>query len=199
MNLAVLASGSGTNLQALIDARRDGTLPAEIALVLSDRPAAPALDRARAVGIATAVVRPRDFPERGASDAALAAACARAGADLIVLAGYMRILGPAFLDRYAGRCLNVHPSLLPAFPGLDAPAQALAYGVRVTGCTVHLVDAGTDTGPIVLQEPVPVEPGDTPETLHRRIQSAEWRLLPEAVRLFAAGRLRLEGRRVEIV
>lgn len=199
MKLAVLASGTGSNLQAVIDGCRSGEIPARIALVLSDRPAAPALQRARDAGIPTRVVRPRDFADRAACDAAIAAACGEAGADLTVLAGFMRILGPAFVDRFAGRCINVHPSLLPAFPGLDAPAQALAYGVRLTGCTVHFVDGGTDTGPIILQEAVAVQPGDTAETLHGRIQAVEWRLLPAAVRLIAAGRLRVEGRRVEIV
>jgi len=199
VKLAVLASGTGSNLQAVIDGCRSGEIPARIALVLSDRPAAPALQRARDAGIPTRVVRPRDFADRAACDAAIAAACGEAGADLTVLAGFMRILGPAFVDRFAGRCINVHPSLLPAFPGLDAPAQALAYGVRLTGCTVHFVDGGTDTGPIILQEAVAVQPGDTAETLHGRIQAVEWRLLPAAVRLIAAGRLRVEGRRVEIV
>lgn len=198
MKLAVLASGAGTNLQAVIDGCRSGEIPAEVALVLSDRPTAGALQRASAAGIPTHVVRPREFDDRTACDAAISTACAEAGAGLVVLAGFMRLLGPAFLGRWAGRCINVHPSLLPAFPGIDAPAQALAYGVRLTGCTVHFVDEGADTGPIILQDVVPVEPDDNAEALHRRIQAVEWRLLPEAIRLFAAGRLRVRGRRVEI-
>jgi len=199
VKIAVLASGSGSNLQALIDGCRSGAIPAEVALVVSDRPNCHALVRARQAGIPTRALRPKDFPDRQAFDGEAAAACAAADARLVVLAGFMRVLGPTFLERWGGRCINVHPSLLPAFPGLDAPAQALAYGVRVAGCTVHFVDAGTDTGPIILQEAVAVAVGDTPETLHRRIQALEWRLLPEAVRLFVTDRIRCSGRRVEIV
>ena len=195
----MLASGSGSNLQALLDACASGAVPARVVAVLSDRPGARALERARAAGVAATSLRPRDYPDRGAHDAALAEACAAAGADLVVLAGYMRVVGPDFLRRWPQRCLNVHPSLLPAFPGLDAPAQALAYGAKVTGCTVHFVDDGVDTGPIILQEALAIEPGDTPETLHRRIQALEWRLLPQAVALCAAGGLSVQGRRVRIV
>ncbi len=189
-SIAVLASGEGTNLQALLDAG----LP--VTLVLSDRPAARALERAARAGVPTEVVRPRDYPGRDAFDTALAQRCG--GADLICLAGFMRVLGPVFVRAFAGRCLNVHPSLLPAFPGLDAPLQVLAHCAKVSGCTVHFVDEGCDTGPIVLQEAVPVHDDDTPATLHRRIQALEHRLFPEAVRLFGAGRLQLEGRRVRI-
>jgi phosphoribosylglycinamide formyltransferase-1 len=191
VSVAVLVSGQGTNLQALLDAG----LP--VRLVVSDRAQAPALARARAAGVPARVVRLRDFPDREAFDEALAEAVGRA--DLVVHAGFMRILGPRYVDRLEGRCINVHPSLLPAFPGLRAPAQALAYGVKVTGATVHFVDRGVDTGPIILQEPVEVRPDDTEESLHARIQRVEWRLLPEAVRLFLAGRLRIEGRRVLVL
>ena len=189
--IAVLASGGGTNLQALLDAG----LP--VRLVVSDKPAAGALGRARAAGIPAEVVRPRDYADRTAFDAALAQRCR--GFDLVCLAGFMRLLGPAFVEPFAGRCLNVHPALLPAFPGLDAPAQAIAHGVKVTGCTVHLVDTGCDTGPIVLQEAVPVAEDDTAETLHERIRAAEHRLYPRAARLLLDGRLRVEGRRVRIL
>ncbi len=199
MNVAVLVSGAGSNLQALLDAEAAGTLGAHIVLVVADRPRAGALERARRAGVPARVLRPRDFPARDDFDAALAAACTAAGAELVVLAGFMRLLGAGFLDVWEGRCLNVHPSLLPAFPGMDGPAQALAYGVRIAGCTVHLVDRGTDSGPIVLQAAVPVLPGDTPDTLHARIQEEEWRLLPRAVGLFAAGRLLRRGRTVDIV
>ena len=181
MKIAVLVSGTGSNLQAILDAVAAGTLAVEVALVVSDRPGVAALARAEAAGVPTRVLRSKAFPDRDAFDAALGEACRASGAELVVLAGFMRILGPRFLDMWEGRCLNVHPSLLPAFPGLDAPAQALGYGVRVTGCTVHLVDRGTDTGPIVLQSAVAVLPGDTPESLHHRIQQEEWRLLPQAV------------------
>jgi len=198
MNVAVLASGRGTNLRALLQACAAGAVPARVCLVLSDRPGAPALGRGRAAGVPCRVLAPRDFPQREAHDRALAEACRAAGAGLVVLAGYMRLLGPAFLEPWAGRCINVHPSLLPAFPGLEAPAQALAYGARVTGATVHFVDGGADTGPVILQEAVAIEPDDTPDLLHARIQAVEWRLLPRAVALFAAGRLALDGRRVRI-
>jgi len=191
VSIAVLCSGKGTNLQALIDAG----LP--VGLVVADRTQAPALQRAAAAGIPTRVVRLRDFPDRDGFDAALAEQVA--GAELVVHAGFMRILGPRYVDRLWGRCINVHPSLLPSFPGLNAPAQAIAYGVRITGCTVHFVDRGVDTGPIILQEAVEVLPDDTPESLHARIQRVEWRLLPAAVRLFLEGRLQIEGRRVHIL
>jgi phosphoribosylglycinamide formyltransferase-1 len=180
--VAVLASGEGTNLQALLDAR----LP--VVVVGSDRPQARALLRARAAGVPTLVGR--DLTR-------WSEALAPFQPDVVVLAGFLRILPEAFVRSHA--CINVHPSLLPAFPGLRAPEQALRYGVKVTGCTVHYVDAGVDTGPIILQAPVPVLPGDTPETLHARIQVEEHRLLPEAVRLHLAGRLRRSGRHVEVI
>jgi phosphoribosylglycinamide formyltransferase-1 len=191
MKVAVLVSGNGTNLQALVEAG----IP--VGLVVSDRRSAYALERARTLGLPTRVIRPKDFPTRDAFDEALAEALE--GADLVVHAGFLRIVGPRYLARWEGRAINVHPSLLPAFPGLRAPEQAIAYGVRVSGATVHFVDAGVDTGPIILQEAVPVFPDDTPETLHARIQKVEWRILPQAARLFLEGRLRIEGRRVRIL
>ena len=199
LRVAVLVSGGGTNLQALLDAEAAGPWPARVVRVVADRRSAGALERARRAGVPTRVVRPRDFADRAAFDAALTASLTEADADLVVHAGFMRIVGPAYLAVWRGRCINVHPSLLPAFPGLDAPRQALEYGVRYSGCTVHFVDEGVDTGPVILQEPVPVRQDDTAETLHRRIQEAEWRLLPAVVRLAAQGRLRLEGRRVRIL
>jgi phosphoribosylglycinamide formyltransferase-1 len=180
--IGVLVSGRGTNLQALIDAG----LP--IVAVASSRDDAPALGRAESAGIDTAVF---DAPDRGARDGAMADWLTAHGVELVVLAGYMRLLSPAFLERFARGVLNVHPSLLPAFPGMRAVEDALAYGVRWTGVTVHLVDDGVDSGPIVLQEPVAVREDDTAETLHARLQEVEHRLLPEAVRLALAGRLRL--------
>ena len=199
VKLAVLASGAGTNLQAVIDGCRSGEIPAEVALVLSDRPTAGALQRASAAGIPTHVVRPREFDDRTACDAAISTACAEAGAGLVVLAGFMRLLGPAFLGRWAGRCINVHPSLLPAFPGIDAPAQALAYGVRLTGCTVHFVDEGTDSGPIILQRAVPVREDDDVDSLSARILEEEHRAYVEAIALHASGLLVVTGRRVHIL
>jgi phosphoribosylglycinamide formyltransferase-1 len=183
--IGVLVSGRGTNLRALLDAG----LP--VTAVASNRADAAALAHAQEAGIATAVFELEGYGAREERDAALAGWLAQRGVALVVLAGYMHLLTRPFLERFADRILNVHPALLPAFPGGRAVADALAYGVRWSGATVHCVDEGVDTGRIVLQEPVAVEPDDTPETLHARIQAVEHRLLREAVRLFLAGRLRL--------
>lgn len=185
--LAVLASGRGTNFEAIARAVAEGRIPARLVLVVSDRPDAEVLRRAERLGVPSAVLRPRDFPDRDAHDRALVALLRKAGADYVAHAGYMRVLGPAYLAAYEGRALNVHPSLLPAFPGLDAPARALRAGARVTGCTVHLVDAGVDTGPVVAQEVVVVRPDDTPATLHARIQEVEHRIFPEALARLVRG------------
>jgi phosphoribosylglycinamide formyltransferase-1 len=189
----VLASGSGTNLQALID---DPEVGPHIRIVISDRPGAVALDRARRAGIDTAVARWSDHPDRAAFSEHLADLVERAGAKGVVLAGFMRILSPGFVDRFPGRMLNVHPSLLPAFPGAHAVESALRHGVKVTGVTVHFVEEEVDAGPIVAQRPVEILPDDTAETLHARIQEQEHVLYPEAVRALVSGALTLEGRRV---
>lgn len=178
MKLVVLVSGRGSNLKAITHAIEAGRCGAEIAAVISDRHSAEALFFAKEKGFATSVVRPKDFAEKPAWDAALADAIAAHAPDLVVLAGFMRIVGPAVLARFPHRIVNVHPALLPAFPGTDGPAQAIAKGVRMSGCTVHLVDAGVDTGPILAQGAVPVLPGDDAATLHARIQTVEHVLLP---------------------
>lgn len=196
--LGVLASGRGSNLQAIIDAIGAGRCPARVAVVVSDRKDAPALDRARRGGVRAVHLDPRAHPDRTAFDAAMADILDANGVELICLAGYMRVLSAEFVRRYRTRVLNVHPALLPAFPGLHAQRQALEYGVRVTGATVHFVDEGVDTGPIVLQAPVPVLEGDTEETLAARILVEEHRLYPEAIRLYAEGRLQVTGRRVSV-
>jgi phosphoribosylglycinamide formyltransferase-1 len=193
--IGVLVSGRGSNLQALIDAVRSGRLQASIAVVISNVPGAAALERAAAAGIDTLVMPHRDWPSREAYDAALAAALNARGVRLVCLAGFMRRLSAVFLDQFTGPVLNVHPSLLPAFPGLDGPGQAIAHGVKVAGCTVHLVTPELDAGPIVAQAAVPVVPGDTGETLAARILVEEHRLLPEAAGRVLAGGWRLEGRR----
>jgi phosphoribosylglycinamide formyltransferase 1 len=199
MRFGVLVSGSGTNLQALIDAERAGRLaPATLAVVVSNRPGVKALERAAAAGLPHHVVDHKAFADRPAFEAAVRAVLDAAEVEAIVLAGFMRLLTASFVAAYPDRILNTHPALCPAFPGVDAPRQALDHGVKLTGCTVHLVDAGVDTGPIVMQAAVPVEPGDDAARLHARIQAEEHRLLPEAVRLMAAGRLRVDGRRVRI-
>lgn len=190
--VAVLVSGGGTNLQALLDADLGG----DVVLVVSDAPGAGGLARAEAAGVETAVVRLADHPDRPAWDGALADAVAAAAPDLVVLAGFMRILGPAFVRRF--RILNVHPSLLPAFAGTRAVEEALAWGVTLTGCTVHFVDEEVDHGPIVGQEAVAVLPDDSPATLHERIKTVEHRLLVRCVTLACQGRLAVRGRHVEI-
>jgi len=197
--IAVLVSGSGTNLQALIDRTADGTIPGDIVLVLSNKPKAFGLERARRAGLETDVIAHRGFPDRETFDAALVDRLTKAQVDLVCLAGFMRVLTPVFVDAFAGRLLNIHPALLPAFPGVHAQQQAFDYGVRWTGATVHFVDRGTDTGPIVLQAAVPVEPGDTLETLSARILAEEHRIYVEAVRLFCEDKLRIEGRKVRIL
>lgn len=195
LSLLVLVSGQGSNLRALWSAIDAGQCAATIDAVISDRPLAPALALARQRGVQTAVVSAKDYASRDAWDAALCAELAARAPELIVLAGFMRILGSAVLERFGGRIINVHPSLLPAFAGVDAPAQALAKGVTLAGCTVHLVDAGVDTGPILAQAAVPVLQSDDPGALHTRIQRAEHRLLPAVVHAVATGRLQLDAPR----
>lgn len=182
----------------MLVAQEDPTYPARVVAVVSDRPAAPALDRARAAGLATAVVVPRDFPDRLAWDAAIVEAVDVFSPDLVVLAGFMRVLGDPFVERFAGRALNTHPSLLPAFPGAHAVRDALAYGVRLSGCTVHLVDAGLDSGPVLAQASVPVHDDDDEDTLRARIQQVERDLLVDVVGRVAAGGVTLDGRRATI-
>lgn len=179
--VVVLASGSGSLLQALLDAREEREHPAQVVCVVSDRAGVGALDRASAAGVATAVVRPADHPDRSAWDTALTDTVAAAEPDLVVSAGFARLLGAAFLARFGGRTINTHPALLPAFPGAHPVRDTVAYGVKVTGATVHLVDAGVDTGPVLAQEAVPVAPDDTEDTLHERIKVVERRLLVETV------------------
>lgn len=197
--VAVLVSGLGSNLQALMDATADPSYGAEVVLVASDRPDAYGLERARAAGIETAVIRPIEYPDRAAFDEALTGVVAAARPDVVCLAGFMRILGPGFVRAFPARIVNTHPSLLPAFRGAHAVRDALAYGVRVTGCTVHLVDEEVDHGPVLMQAPVAVEDGDDEASLHDRIKREEHRLLPAAVRLVALGRIRLDGRRARLL
>lgn len=196
LRVGVLASGRGSNLQALLDACARPDFPARIVVVLSDRERAEALDRARAAGVEAVWVNPKDFADREAFDRALVGELEARRVELACHAGFMRILSPVYIRALAGRAMNIHPSLLPAFPGLHAQRQALEHGARVTGATVHFTDEGVDTGPIILQSAVPVLPDDTEDTLAARILVQEHRLYPEAVRLFAEGRLRLVGRRV---
>ncbi len=197
--IAVLASGQGSNLEAILQAVEHGEVAGKVVLVLSDREQAPALERARRRGIKSLFIKPRFFGHRVDYDTALLQELRGENVELVVLAGFMRLLSPVLLDAFPKQILNIHPSLLPAFPGINGVEQALAYGVKVTGCTVHFVDKGLDTGPIILQETVPVIQEDTLETLHQRIHAAEHRLYPRAVDLFCRGKLIVEGRRCRII
>ena len=196
LRIGALASGGGTNLQVIIDRCQDGKLDAEIVLVISNNPDAGALERARRAGIAVCCIDHRRFAGREDFDAALVQALREAEVDLVILAGFMRIITPVFVDAFPHRIMNIHPALLPAFPGLHVQRKALEYGVRFAGCTVHFVDTGTDTGPIIIQAVVPVHDDDTEETLSARILEQEHQIYPRAIQLFAEGRLRVEGRRV---
>jgi phosphoribosylglycinamide formyltransferase-1 len=190
--LAVLASGTGSNLQAILDTLHGGPEEIVVAAVASDKPDARALERAEAAGVPTKTFPLRDFPDRAARDAALADWVARHDVQLVVLAGYMQLLTPAFLGRFPHAVVNVHPALLPAFPGLDAVGQALAHGVKVFGVTVHYVDEGVDTGPIVLQRALELPHARTREDVLERLHAVEHELLPEAIRLIARGAVRID-------
>lgn len=194
--LAVLLSGRGSNFEALADACERGEVPGRVVLVLSDRADAGGLDKARGRGLPAALEERRAGEGRAPHEERIAARIEESGADLVCLAGFMRVLSPAFVARFERRILNVHPSLLPAFPGLEAQRQAFEHGVRVAGATVHLVDAGTDTGPIAGQEAVPVLPGDDPARLAGRILSVEHRLYPSTLARLLAGGWSVEGRRL---
>jgi phosphoribosylglycinamide formyltransferase-1 len=199
IRLGVLASGRGSNLQAIIDAIEAGRLAARLAAVISDRPDAQALDRARSHGTKAVFVDPKAYPGREAFDRALLQALEEHRVELVCLAGFMRILSPVVIRAFRGRIMNIHPALLPAFPGLHAQRQALEHGVKVAGATVHFVDDGVDTGPIILQAAVPVREDDTEDTLSARILAEEHQLYPSAIQLFGEGRLSIVGRRVRIL
>ena len=198
LRLGVLASGRGSNLQAIIDAIEAGRLTARIEVVLSDRADAAAMGRARRHGSKAVFVDPKAYEGRELFDSALVNILQVHQVELVCLAGFMRLLTPSFLAEFPGRIMNIHPALLPAFPGLHAQRQALEYGVRAAGCTVHFVDEGVDTGPIILQAAVPVFDDDSEETLSARILVEEHKLYPEAIQFFADGRLEMKGRRVFI-
>lgn len=198
LRIAALASGGGSNVQSIIDHIEAGKLAAELVLLLTDNPGAGVLKRAGRHGIPCRVIVPEDFNKREDHDRALITALQEVHVDLVTLAGYMRIISPEFVEAFPGRIMNIHPALLPAFPGIHVQAKAAEYGVRFSGCTVHFVDEGMDSGPIVIQAVVPVLPDDDGDTLGTRILRQEHRIYPEAIRLFAEGRLRIEGRKVRI-
>ena len=196
--MVVLVSGSGTNLQALLDAAADPAYGAQVVAVGADRDGIEALARAERAGVPTFVLRVGDFPSREAWDAAFADETAKHEPDLVVIAGFMKLAGAAFLERFGGRYINTHPALLPAFPGMHGARDALAYGVKVTGCTLFVVDAGVDTGPILAQAAVPVLDDDDEATLHERIKTAERTLLVDTVARMARGGWTVTGRTVTI-
>jgi phosphoribosylglycinamide formyltransferase-1 len=196
--IAVLVSGSGSNLQAIIDASEKGEIPCKVGIVISNKADAYGLVRAKRHGIPTEVVDHRAFPGREEFDAKLVEILRGSGAELVCLAGFMRVLTPLFVRAFPNRILNIHPALLPSFPGTHGPRQALSYGVRFSGCTVHFLDEGVDTGPVIVQAIVPVYDDDTEETLAARILVQEHRIYPMAIRLYFAGKLSLEGRRVKV-
>lgn len=196
--IAVFASGQGSNFQALVDAAASGKLDATIELLVSDRPQAPVVEKATAAGIECHVFKPKEYASREAYEQEIVAKLEERQIDLVVLAGYMRLLTSVVVDRYAGRLINIHPSLLPAFPGKDAIGQALDYGVKMTGITVHFVDGGMDTGAIIAQRAITVSPEDTKETLAASIHELERELYPEVVSWFTKGLVTLAGRKVTI-
>lgn len=202
LELGVLVSGNGTNLQAILDAVTARTLDARVRLVVSNKPGVRALERATRAGAPSLVISHKDHPTREAFDQALVDAFGAAGVEWVVLAGFMRLLSPVFLEAYAGRIVNIHPALLPAFPGTDGIRQALAYGVKVTGCTVHFVDGGIDTGPIIAQRTVVVLEGDDEASLAERIHREEHALLVNVLRWIASGRVHIvsgsEGERAKV-
>lgn len=196
--IAVLVSGTGSNLQALIDHIEDGTLPARITAVVANKPDAYGLTRAKTHGLAAVVLPHTAFPDRAAYDAALLAAVRDSGAEAVVLAGFMRLLGPEFVAAYRGRILNIHPALLPSFPGLHGQGEAADYGVTIAGATVHFVDEIMDNGPIVIQAAVPARPDDDAKSLGERIMTLEHRIYPQAVNWLATGRLTIHGRKTRL-
>jgi len=200
LRIAVLGSGKGGNAQAIMDAIRDGRLNGRIVCVISDVPDAYILERARSAGIPAEFISGTPFKTKleGEAERSYIATLRRYGAEVIALAGFMRIIKRGLLDAFPNRILNIHPALLPAFPGMESWKQALDYGAKVAGCTVHLVDAGTDTGPIIVQRAAPVLDDDTPETLHARIQIEEHKAYPDALQWIAEGRIAIDGRRVRI-
>jgi phosphoribosylglycinamide formyltransferase-1 len=198
LRIGVLASGGGTNLQAIIDCCRNGTLAAEIVIVIANNPDAGALDRAARAGVPTRCINHRLFPCREEFDEAVVRTLRDSKVDLVVLAGFMRIITPTFIEAFPERIINIHPALLPSFPGLHVQQQAIDYGARFSGCTVHFVDGGVDTGPIIIQAVVPILPEDSADSLGARILEQEHMIYPRAIQLIAEGRVRVDGRKVTI-
>lgn len=199
LNLGILVSGSGTNLQSIIDACESGQIKAAVKVVISDKTQAFALERAKKHGIPAVVVERKPYPSKEAFEREIVAALQKHGVELVCLAGFMRIIGPTLLHSFPSRIINIHPALLPSFPGLEGQKQAFDYGVKVAGCTVHFVDEKTDHGPIIMQAAVEVKEDDDVDALKARILKEEHRIYPAAIELIAENRVRLEGRKVKIL
>jgi len=199
LKIGVLVSGRGSNLQAIIDAIEAKKIKAEIAVVISNIPGVAALDRAKKHGIKAVAVNDKEFKDKSSYEKDIIAELEKNNVGLVCLAGYMKLISPEFVRHFKGKMMNIHPALLPAFPGLHVQRTALEHGVKISGCTVHFVDEGCDTGPIIIQAAVPVLDDDTQESLSARILEQEHRIYPEAIRLFSEGKLKIEGRRVKII
>lgn len=198
MKIGVLASGRGSNFQAIIDSIGSGYLKASVEMLIVDNQGAFAVERAKRHGIPHMYLNPKDFSTKDGFYSKIAETLTQKGVNLVILAGFMRVVGKPLLEAFPMRVMNIHPALLPSFPGLHGQKQAVDYGVRISGCTVHFVDEGVDTGPVIIQAAVPVSPDDTEDALSERILRLEHRIFPEAVRLFAEGRLEVKGRKVMI-
>jgi phosphoribosylglycinamide formyltransferase-1 len=198
LTLGVLASGRGSNFQSIIDSIEAGFIPANIAVLITDNPDAFAIERAGKHNIESLVLKPGDYPDRNVYYARIAEELQKRNVGLVVLAGFMRVVGKALIDRFPNRVMNIHPALLPSFPGLHGQKQAVDYGVKISGCTVHFVDEGVDTGPIIVQAAVPAYHDDTEDSLSERILNQEHRIFPYAIKLFAEGRISVKGRKVVI-
>jgi phosphoribosylglycinamide formyltransferase-1 len=198
LRIGVLASGRGSNFQSIIDEIESDRLKAEIVLLITDNPSAFAIERARKHGVEYLVVQPKEYPSKDDYFVRIADALKKKNVELVVLAGFMKIVGKPLIDAFPNRIMNIHPALLPSFPGLHGQKQAIDYGAKISGCTVHFVDEGMDTGPIIIQAAVPVFQNDTEETLSERILKYEHRIYPEAIRLFSEGKIKVEGRKVRI-
>jgi len=198
LRIGVLASGRGSNFQSIIDEIESDRLKAEIVLLITDNPSAFAIERARKHGVEYLVVQPKEYPSKDDYFVRIADALKKKNVELVVLAGFMRIVGKPVIGAFPNRIMNIHPALLPSFPGLHGQKQAVDYGAKISGCTVHFVDEGMDTGPIIIQAAVPVFQSDTEETLSERILKYEHRIYPEAIRLFSEGKIKVEGRKVRI-
>ena len=198
LTLGVLASGRGSNFQSIIDSIESGFLKARIAVLISDNPDAYAIERAKKHNIEPLVLKPKDFVDKNVFYSHIADELEKRGAELVILAGFMRVVGKALIDRYRNKIMNIHPALLPSFPGLHGQKQAVDYGVKISGCTVHFVDEGMDTGAIITQAAVPVYHDDTEETLSERILKQEHKIFPYTIKLYAEGRISVDGRKVII-